>query len=394
MGRPRKGTERSSSSTCPPRKRAKKTNEMAQQPAAVHSTQSQSYPSSSRAPQFHHLLNAVGMASEQQQYEPPAPQVLPNQHFIYSPPSSYRGYPTFKPSHTSVIDPMLETFDVTRPTPIEDDIIDVSKCLEQANNYSSQNLLSGYSTTSHSHNSYDEHSFTPVAFTNNGHNPSTMMRPPNISNKSTQSFLSCACLANHYLINSKIQAASSSPATSSIDIPERIRLYRDALETAHTILNCESCLKSQITGVHNVFALISLLHTLILAYTKLLEDIFAEVDTSEREKKMKSFRMVELDNRSEEPAGMEIAMSPREWQRLILSALRKDIYSPPVQKNLPGPEHSHLTLESITVEMEARQKHIHATTEPVIKCVHNEFTCLKLLDQVKEGLAKLSLSRE
>lgn len=390
MGRPRKGTE--GSGACPPRKRTKKTNEMTQQPAAIHPTHFQSYPDSFRAPQSDHLLSAVGLASEQQQYHSPMPQVFLDQSHSYPSPL-HHGYPTTKPVHTSAIDPMLESIDVTRPTPTDDDILDVSKCLaEQSNNYSSQLSVSGYNMTSHRHNSYDEHSFSPVPFTNNGHNQTTQKQPPDISNKSTQSFLSCACLANHYLINSKIQAASSSPTTSSVDIPERIRLYRDALEISHTILNCESCLKSEITGVHNVFALISLLHTLILAYTKILENITAEVDDAEREKRTKSFRFVDLDSNTS--AGMEIALSPGEWQRLILSALRKDIYISSAQQDLSQSQNAHPTLEGITLAMEARQNHIHTTSERAIKCAHNEFTCLKMLDQVKEGLASLSLSRE
>jgi len=157
--------------------------------------------------------------------------------------------------------------------------------------------------------------------------------------------------------------------------------------------------------VHNVFQVISLLNTLILAYTKLLDDIAAEANAAELEKRTKSFRFVELDSNmavssTGEPAGMEVALSPREWQRLILSAIRKYVYSSPAQQNVSDclpPSHSRqqeLSLESLAVAMEARQKHLHTTREPVIKCSHNEFTCLKMLEQVKQGIAGLSLSRE
>jgi len=324
---------------------------------------------------------------------------VPNQ-LLDCPTPSTNGYTSTEVPHAFAIDPLLESFDVTRPTPPVDHLFDISKCLAaQPDNHSSQYLGSSYNMTLYGHDAPNAGSFMPASSTNNDYGQNIQAHPSNISDEFPETLLPCACLANHYLIISKIQASSSSPSTSSRDIAERIRLYRSALETASTILNCESCLKSQITGVHNVFQVISLLNTLIWAYKKLSDDVNSEVDAAEREKRTKSFRFVELDPNTtnsniSEPAGVDIALSPTEWQRLILSAIRKDIYNSSVQQDPLYSQQAHHTLESITAAMEARQKHIHATREPVLECAHNEFSCLKLLDQIKQGISGLNLSRE
>jgi len=248
--------------------------------------------------------------------------------------------------------------------------------------------------------------------------------------------LPCACVANHYLITSRLHSVSETSTTTTA-IAQRLSMYRDALHTAENILNCTHCPGSQMTGSHNVMMLLSLLSGIGLAYQKLCSEVREAAEQLISQEEESDFQLVELQQQHAEPAlekslgvtdlhnqtpdgkehvqanrghgGLAISLTGANWRDLVLAAINREIFVPesappvvPPRHSLnPNPESdatpafpttttpSRLTLEGLIIMMEARQKHRHATMTPDVgeqarkRCEEDDFACLKMLGYVR-----------
>ena len=252
----------------------------------------------------------------------------------------------------------------------------------------------------------------------------------------TPSSLPCACVANHYLITSRLHSVSETSTTTTA-IAQRLSMYRDALHTAENILNCTHCPGSQMTGSHNVMILLSLLSGIGMAYQKLCNEVRQAAEQFISQEEEIDFQLVELQQQHAEPVsekslgvtdihnqtpngtehaqanrgqgGLAISLTVATWRDLVLTAINREIFvsetappvAPPHQPLNPNPEidadpafpttrtPSRLTLEGLIIMMEARQKHRHATMTPDVgeqarkRCEEDDFACLKMLGYVR-----------
>lgn len=172
MGRPRKGTE--GDRLNPPRRRARNIDPTVQQSNSGIVAPLQnlvSYHNSAGSQQFSHLLGAVEMAAQEHQHLTPIAPMhhhQPRQIFNHTSTSDHE-YNTADHTHASAIDPALESFDMTRPTPPIGHFFDVRQCLvNQTSNFDSHNVTER-SLASGTYNAAMEHQIIPASSTNYTH---------------------------------------------------------------------------------------------------------------------------------------------------------------------------------------------------------------------------------
>jgi len=319
------------------------------------------------------------------------------------------------------IDPMLEDLDTSMN--VAGDPVHPLQ-LDSANLAAS--YPSGPQQPSHPSSVPQDTAYTPIS-------PAPILaRPPS----QTPPSLPCACVANHYLITSRLHSVSETSTTTTA-IAQRLSIYRDALHTAENILNCTHCPGSQMTGSHNVMMLLSLLSGIGMAYQKLCNEVRQAAEQFISQEEEIDFQLVELQQQHAEPVsekslgvtdlhnqtpngtehaqanrgqgGLAISLTVATWRDLVLTAINREIFvsetappvAPPHQPLNPNPEidadpafpttrtPSRLTLEGLIIMMEARQKHRHATMTPDVgeqarkRCEEDDFACLKMLGYVR-----------
>jgi hypothetical protein len=314
------------------------------------------------------------------------------------------------PPHSHVqqeafIDPMLETYNVGRSP--------------MANTHPRQDLMQ-----QHHSPSIPEFDIAPLPEYTSSHHPTTPPRP------TQQPLLPCSCLADHYLITSRLQTAES--ATPDIDfttsLSSRLHTHRDALQTAYSILECRHCSRSFMAGAHNVMMVVGLLTSIALSYKKLIEDIKAEAKRASSANEVKRFTISEGAGEPARPSehgtsSVDIALTASEWQTLMLSTIRKDIYpiaraqqmrysdgstadnhscqSPDTLDNhsrQPPDTLDNLTLSELIGAMEDRQRNNHrACPNPYVndQNPHNhheeDYNCLRMVKHVRSVMHDLDV---
>jgi hypothetical protein len=264
---------------------------------------------------------------------------------------------------------------------------------------------------------------------------------PAFSISRTPPSLPCACVANHYLITSRLHSVSDTSTTTAA-IAQRLSICRDALHTAEGILNCTHCPSTQMTGSHNVMILLSLLSGIAHAYEKLFDDVREEAEGLIARSADTELQLSELPRRpttspdsrpsstsyhnadtdgtelaqaTPEDGGLAIRLTGAVWRDLVLAAIHREIFAPdstlPIVPQQPPPDPNldqiaaiattarpRLTLESLITMMEARQKQRHATMTPEIgeqaqnQCDKDGHACLKMVGYVRSIVDGLRVS--
>jgi len=249
--------------------------------------------------------------------------------------------------------------------------------------------------------------------------------------------LPCACVANHYLVTSRLHSASDGSTTTTA-ISRRLTVCRSALYIAESFLRCPHCPTTQMTGSHNVMMLVSLLSGIALAYKKLCDEVREAAEQMIQQEKEIDFQLLESHQRrpkseadrqasttnSHDPIsdgtehaqanaqheGLAMSLTGRAWRDLVLAAINREIFSadptPPIVSPPPtlGPDLGsdptpddttttavpRPTLEGIITTMEGRQRRRHATLTPVVGeqaqklyDKDDDFACLKMIGHVR-----------
>jgi hypothetical protein len=330
---------------------------------------------------------------QQQQVPSGFNQLLGAVEFVASRDSGYgksHHAPQYPYQQETFIDPMLESFDVSRSP--------VSAMHSQPNDMQRHQLHQYHSPQ------MDNVNFAAYA--------SPQYNTPHTTTPSTttpaQPMLPCSCLADHYLITSRLQTAESGipDLDFTAALSSRLHIHRDALRIAHSILLCPYCSRSFMAGAHNVMMIISLLTSIALSYKKLIEDIKCEAQRATNANELKHFMMSESVGEPARPGtpaggGVDVALTPMEWQMLMLSTMRRDIY--PLSA---GDSHYHqppdtrnaLTLSELVVAMEERQRHNHQTCPDPYKNDHDpqhhheeDYNCLRMVKHVRGVMESLEV---
>jgi hypothetical protein len=181
-------------------------------------------------------------------------------------------------------------------------------------------------------------------------------------------------------------------------------------------------------GAHNVMMVVGLLTSIALSYKKLIEDIKAEAKRASSANEVKRFTISEGAGEPARPSehgtsSVDIALTASEWQTLMLSTIRKDIYpiaraqqmrysdgstadnhscqSPDTLDNhsrQPPDTLDNLTLSELIGAMEDRQRNNHrACPNPYVndQNPHNhheeDYNCLRMVKHVRSVMHDLDV---
>ncbi|KAF1996882.1 hypothetical protein P154DRAFT_305424 [Amniculicola lignicola CBS 123094] len=138
----------------------------------------------------------------------------------------------------------------------------------------------------------------------------------------------CTCLSIMYLTLSDLQSMTS------FSFPEVIPVLRQAMSTAHNLIQCEKCPKNPFSAIQNVFSLTGIMTALAERYHKVLQTIDQEAAQMDQTGEKKSFRigdnnpaLAHLHDGTENcPMGFNIDLEATEWKRLAKNAVRTEVF--------------------------------------------------------------------
>lgn len=162
----------------------------------------------------------------------------------------------------------------------------------------------------------------------------------------------CTCLSLMYLTLTELQSVSS------FSFPQVIIPLRKAMSALSDLIHCPHCPNEMFSAIQNIQSIVALFKAIVERFSKVLLEVDAEASRLEQGGQKKPYRIGDNNpalfhlhtGTLDCPMGFNIDLEPKDWRRIVKTALRTEIY---------GGGSSQRPLMDLLKEIELRQEKWH-----------------------------------
>jgi hypothetical protein len=138
----------------------------------------------------------------------------------------------------------------------------------------------------------------------------------------------CACLTTTWMILTELQAITA------FDFPQVVLPLRHAMSVLADIVSCPQCPKEPFSAIQNVQSIVSLMKAIVERFNRVLVEVDREAARLEEAGQKKPYRIGDNNpalshlhtGTPDCPMGFNIELEPKDWRRLVKTALKTEIY--------------------------------------------------------------------
>ncbi|EMD91749.1 hypothetical protein COCC4DRAFT_30331 [Bipolaris maydis ATCC 48331] len=138
----------------------------------------------------------------------------------------------------------------------------------------------------------------------------------------------CTCITTTWMVLTELQAITT------FDFPQVVIPLRNAMSALANIINCPQCPKDSFSAIQNVQSIVSLMKAIVQRFNSVLLEVDREAVRLEEAGQKKAYRIGDNNpalshlhtGTSDCPMGFNIELEPKDWRRLVKTALKTEVY--------------------------------------------------------------------